>query len=417
MVNQSPQGSGGAALLRIGSGEFVALVAALMAINSLGVDIMLAALPEMAATLHIEHANDRQWIISAYALAFGVGHLFFGPLADRYGRKPVLIASLSVFTVTSVVAVFADTFDTMLIARAAQGFSIAASRVLCISIVRDRYSGRQMARIMSLATAIFLMVPILAPAIGQMVLLIAPWPAIFFVLALFGALLTGWIALRLPETLREDSRVRIHIGALASAARSVITNRHSMGYTISVTFLFGTVIGFINSAQQLFFDTFNIAELFVIAFAGISIFMIIAAYVNSRVVMRLGTHVVSHAALLGFILLSALHLLVAWMGFEVLWTFVLLQGLTSFCCSLAASNFGAMAMEPMGHIAGTAASIQGGIVMAGSALIGTVIGQCFDGTVLPLLTGFLAMGVSALAAVLVTERGRLFDERVATVTP
>lgn len=382
-------------------------MAALMAINSLGMDLMLAALPQMSETLHIARENDRQWIIGAYMLAFGAGQIFYGPLADRFGRKPILLGSLAVFSVASIAAAFADSFATMIAARLVQGFSVASSRVLNISIIRDCYSGRQMARVISLSFIVFQLVPLLAPGMGQLILLFAPWPAIFLVLAACSTALVGWLAWRLPETLHPEHRRPIDLAAIVSAAAEAMTNRHAIGYTVSVALMFGAMMGFINSAQQLFFDTFQVPQFFAIAFAGVSIFMAVAAFTNSRIVDRLGTHFVSHVALIAFVVLSGLHLLIVSIGLQTFWSFMLLQGTTAFCFSLAAPNFGAMAIQPMGHIAGTAASIQSFITTVGATLLGLLIGLNFDGTSRPLVAGFFILGLAALAVVFVTERGRL----------
>lgn len=408
-IDAVPGSRGDSAPPNVGLGEFVTLMAALMAINSLGMDLMLAALPQMGESLRILTENDRQWIIAAYMLSFGAGQLFYGPIADRYGRKPVLIVSLTIFAATSVLAALATTFQTMLIARVLQGFCVASSRVLNVSMIRDCYSGRRMARVMSLTFIVFAATPILAPGLGQLILLMAPWPAIFMILAGLGALLTGWIALRLSETLRPEHRRSIQPAAIASAMREVVTCRTSIGYTISFTMLFGATMGYVNSAQQLFDRVFAVPHLFGIVFAGIAGFTALSALLNSRIVERFGTRVISHTALLGLVGISGLHLLIVLAGRETLASFAVLQGLVVFCSTMAGPNFAAMAMQPMGHIAGTAASVQGFITIAGAAAIGIAISQSFDGTALAVVAGFLLMSVAALIVVLITEQGRLFQ--------
>jgi DHA1 family bicyclomycin/chloramphenicol resistance-like MFS transporter len=393
----------------IGFREFVAFVAALMAINALGIDSMLPALPAIASSLGIEVENQRQWIISAFVFGFGSAQLVYGPLADRFGRKPVLIISISLFVLTSIVAAFANSFATLIAARFLQGVASASSRVISTSIVRDCYSGRRMAKVMSIAFMIFLGVPILAPTIGQLILLVAPWQWIFFFLAAFGACVVLWAAARLPETLHPEDRRAIAPREIIAAARIVLTNPTSLGYTIATTVLFGSMLGFINSSQQIFADTFHAPHLFTTIFAIAAGSMGVASFLNSRIVERLGTRRVSHAALLGFIAICTLHLLLVMNGVETIWTFAFFQSITMACFALAASNFGAMAMEPVGHIAGTASSIQGFISSIGGASIGMAIGQSFDGTTAPVVAGFLVVGIVALVAVLVTERGRLFQ--------
>lgn len=389
-------------------GEFVALIAALMAVNALGIDSMLPALPAIGSDLGITHENDRQWVISAYVLGFGVAQLIFGPLADRFGRKPVLVISMAIFAVVSFATGLATSFPMLIAARTLQGAAAASSRVLTVSIVRDCYSGRQMARVMSLSFVVFLAVPILAPSLGQLILFVAPWHWIFWFLGAFGAALAIWAAVRLPETLHPEYRRPIAPGSIAGTARVVLANRYSLGYTLAMAVLFGALMGFINSSQQIFFEVLHSPTLFPIIFASISGGMVFASLLNSRIVERLGTRRISHAALIGFTLISGLHTLVAANGHESLASFVLFQFAAMFCFGLVGANFGSMAMAPVGHIAGTASSVQGFISTIGGALIGLLIGQSFDGSTVPVAAGYLLVGIAAIVIVLFTEKGRLF---------
>jgi len=393
----------------MGFREFVALVAAIMAINALGIDSMLPALPEIADTLGMGQENQRQWIVSAFVFGFGGAQLLYGPLADRFGRRPVLLASISLFAITSIVAAFANSFETMVIARFLQGLSSASTRVLSTSIVRDCYSGRRMAKVMSLAFIVFLGVPILAPTIGQLILWVAPWPWIFFFLAAFGAMVVIWSALRLPETLHPEDRRAIEPSEIIEAARTTLSDRISLGYTIASTLLFGALLGFINSSQQIFADTFGAPELFTTIFALAAGTMGLASFFNSRIVERFGTRRISHIALIGYIMISGTHLLCAINGIETIWSFAFFQALTMGSFALVGPNFGSMAMEPVGHIAGTASAIQGTISTVGGAAIGIVIGHSFDGTTVPVATGFLVMGLLSLLVAFVVERGKLFQ--------
>lgn len=387
---------------------FVLLIAAMMAVNALGIDSMLAALPQIGASLGIVHENDRQWIIAAYVFGFGAAQLVYGPMADRYGRRPVLLVSMSLFAVMSVAAGFATDFRSIVAVRVAQGMAAAAARVLTVSIVRDCYQGRQMARVMSLSFIIFLLVPILAPSLGQAILLVGSWRDIFFVLAGFGALLAILAGVFLNETLHPANRRPANPREVAGAIRAVLGDRMSAGYMVATTLTFGALMGFINSVQQIFADEFHAAARFPLVFAGVAGSMGVAGYLNSRLVERHGTRRISHMALIGFMGVAALHALVAWSARETLVSFAVLQCAQMFCFGLMGSNFGSMAMERMGHIAGTAASVQGFVSTLGGAAIGIVIGQAFDGTSLPMTLGFLIDGLLVLLAVLWTEHGRLF---------
>jgi MFS transporter, DHA1 family, multidrug resistance protein len=388
---------------------FVALMAGLMALNALGIDSMLAALPEIGRALHVADENRRQLIMVVYVFGFGAAQLVWGPLADAHGRRPIVIACTGSYAVLSVIAGLASSFELLLVARLLQGIGAAASRVLVVSIVRDCYSGRTMARVMSLSFIVFLAVPILAPTIGQLIFAATgSWRAIFFALGLFGAALTVICFAKLNETLHPEYRRPVSVASLSDGLRRVIFNRIAIGYTLASAATFGALLGFVNSVQQIFADIFDAARLFPLIFACVAASMGVAGFLNSRIVERLGSRRVSHAALLLFVTFSATHLLVAASGLETLVTFAVLQALTMFCFGLMGSNFGAMAMEPVGDIAGIASSVQGFLSTTLGAAIGYVIGQHFNGTTVPLAVGFTVMGCIAIGIVLFAERGRLF---------
>jgi len=388
--------------------SFVALMAALMAANALAIDSMLPALPQMSEALGIAEANERQWIITAYLLGFGTAQIVYGTLSDRFGRRPVLLFGLTVYVAASIAAAFAGSFESMMAARIVQGVGAAATRVLVVSIVRDCYSGRDMARVMSLAMIVFLAVPILAPSVGQAILWFAPWRWIFGVLTIFGALVMLWVVLSLRETQHPEDRKPIEVASVIAAFRTTLTTRLAVGYMLAMAFVLGGLFGFINSAQQVFVDVFHAPEWFTTIFALIALGMAAASLLNSRIVVRLGMRRVSHGALLAYIALTGTHAALALSGHESLWSFAAFQAGAMFCFGLVAPNFGAMAMDPLGHVAGTASSVQGFVTTVGGALLGFFIGQHFDGTVVPITLGFALCGLVALGIVLVAEKGRLF---------
>jgi DHA1 family bicyclomycin/chloramphenicol resistance-like MFS transporter len=389
--------------------EFVVLMAALMALGALGIDAMLPNLPAIGQALGVADENRAQLIITAYLLGLGGAQLVFGPLADRYGRRPVLLAGLALYVGFSLLAAFAPTFELLLVARVLQGIGAAATRALPISIVRDRYAGREMARVMSLTSLVFMAAPIVAPSLGQLVLTLASWPWIFVLLAILGAFSMLWALLRLPETLHPEDRLPIRPKEIAHAFSLAARNRTALCYMLAQTFLFGGLLGFINSSQQVFTEALSAGGRFPLVFAICASFIAVASLLNARLVMRLGMRRLSHAALLAYIALAAIHLAIASSGHESLVVFTAFQALTMFCFGLTSGNFGAMAMEPMGHIAGVASSFQGFVSMVGATLIGFVVGQAFNGTVVPMEAGYLLCGLCALAAVLAAERGRLFQ--------
>lgn len=390
-----------------GMREFIGLIAGIMALNALGIDIMLPALPAIGESLNVTGANRTQWIISAYMLGFGITQMIYGPLADRYGRKPVLLASVILFAMMSLLASFAASFALLIGARVLQGMAGAGGRVLSTSIVRDRYSGQAMARVMSLSFMVFLAVPILAPAVGQLTVLFAPWRVIFVLLALLGAALALWIFFRLPETLDPANRREIHPSAIFSAVWETLRSRQAMGYTLASTMLFGSLMGYINSCQQIFAQTFGKPHLLAPMFALIAGSLAIAAFSNSRLVGRFGAARLAFGALCLMIVVSGVHLAWASSGRETLASFVALQFLTMFCIGFTGPNFGALAMEPVGHIAGTASSVQGTISTVGAALVGLTIGQQFDGTSVPVAAGTLACSTITLFLILAGLRDGL----------
>ena len=393
----------------LGFAEFVVLMAALQALGALGIDAMLPNLPAIGRALGVVDENRRQLIITAYLLGLGGAQLIFGPLADRFGRRPVLLVGLALYVSFSLLAAFSPTFDLLLVARVLQGVGAAATRAIPVSVVRDRYAGREMARVMSLTSLVFMGAPIVAPSLGQLVLVLASWHWIFGLLAILGLMAMVWATLRLPETLHPEDRLPIQPERIARAFATAARNRTSLCYVLGQTFLFGGLLGFINSAQQVFAEALGAGGQFPLVFAICASFIAVASLLNARLVMRLGMRRLSHAALLAYIALVAVHLVIASSGRETLVVFTAFQALTMFCFGLTSGNFGAMAMEPMGHIAGVASSFQGFVSMVGASLIGFFIGQGFNGTVVPIETGYLVCGLCALAAVLVAERGRLFQ--------
>lgn len=388
--------------------EFVALMAALMAVNALSIDAMLPVLPQIGEALGIVAENEQQWVITSYLLGFGGAQLFYGPLADHFGRKPVLLTGLAIYAVFTVIAAFAASLGVMILARALQGMGAAATRVLAITIIRDCYSGRVMARVMSLTFIVFLAAPVIAPSLGQAIAFVAPWQWIFGALAAFGAAVTFWAWRRLPESLHAGDRRAMSPDGILQAFRLTLSSRIAVGYMLALTAMLGSLFGFINSVQQVFADALSAPGLFTTVFALTAGCMAVASYLNSRIVERAGTRRVSHLALLGFTAIAGAHGLFALAGYETVWAFAGFQAAMMFCFGLIGPNFNSIAMEPLGNIAGTGSSVIGFVTTVAGALIGFYVGQQFDGTVIPLTLGFFGCGLAALLIVGVTERGRLF---------
>ncbi len=392
----------------LGFVEFVALVASLMALTALGIDAMLPALPAIGTGLNVATDNERQFVISVFLMGFGLAQLVHGPLADRFGRKPVLIVALTAYVIANLIAAFSSSFMLLLVARFVGGMSIAASRVVTVALVRDCYSGRAMARVMSLAFMVFMAAPVLAPSFGELILLFGSWRLIFVMIAVISGGILAWFIVRMPETLAVAGRQPLSVARLASGWRAALTDRCSIGYTLATTALMGALYGFINSVQQIVESLTHDPRLLVPVFIGIASTMALANLINSRLVTGIGTRRISHSAVAALIVVSGVHLLIAQFGGETIWTFAILQALAMGCFGLATANFSSMAMENMGAIAGTASSVQGFITVTAGAILGALIGQSFDGTTIPLYTAFLAAGIVSLGIVAIVERGRLF---------
>ncbi|WP_082472805.1 multidrug effflux MFS transporter [Sphingomonas sp. Leaf357] len=388
--------------------EFVALVAALMALGALGIDSMLPALPAIGLTLGVRDPGDFPLVITFFMIGFGLAQIVHGPLADRYGRRPVLIVALCGYVLFNALAALSHSFTLLLLARLAGGAMIASTRVVAVALVRDCYSGRAMARVSSLAFMTFMIVPVLAPSFGQIVLLLGSWRLIFWAVAAIATLVVAWFTLRMPETLADADREALSWRALARNWRITVTDRHSLGYSLATTALQGALFGYLGSIQPIMDKVFHRPALLGIAFAASAGLMAVANLLNSQIVMRVGMRRISQSALVMMILASSASLTLTLSGSETLWLFVALQAVTMASFGLAASNFSAMAMDKVGHIAGTASSVQGLVTTTGGALAGALIGRAFDGTTVPLHIGFLAGGMIALVVIAIVERGRLF---------
>ncbi|MDZ4369044.1 MAG: multidrug effflux MFS transporter [Afipia sp.] len=399
----------------MGFREFVAIVAAIMALNPLAMDLMLPALPDVASAFHISDANRVQAVLSVFLTGFGAGQFIIGPLADHFGRRPVLIGGLIVYGIASLLAIIAPSFETLLLARGLQGLSTAAARVIATSIVRDCYSGRRMASVMSLAMMIFISVPVIAPSFGQAIMLLAEWHGIFVVLLIYGVLTLGWIIVRLPETLPRTERKSLAVGAVANNFLQTIKNRQTFGYALAAGSVQGILFGYVLSSQQIFTGIYGLGHYFPLAFAAIAIGIAVAGFLNSRIVGRYGMRMISHIALVGQLAIATVMLAAALTGWLSLSLFMILAAASLFTFGLMFSNFSALAMEPQGHIAGTASSLFGSITTLIGIAVGTAIGQYYDGTLVPLATGGLLSSLVALAVVFVVEKGRLFTPHNAPI--
>ncbi|MFT4159244.1 MULTISPECIES: multidrug effflux MFS transporter [Shinella] len=395
----------------MGKVEFIALMALLMALNALAIDIMLPGLQEIGASLGVENENHRQYVISAYLIGFACAQLFYGPISDRFGRRKPMLFGLAIYAVSSLFAILVPSFAALLALRFIQGIGSAATRVITVSIVRDVFGGRAMAEVMSLIMMVFMVVPVMAPGTGQVVMLFGEWHLIFIFMAVMTVVVGTWMYIRLPETLHPEDVRPFTARSILGGFRIVLTDRVALCYTLASTFIFGGLFGFINSAQQIYVGIYGLGVWFPLAFAGVAAFMALSSFVNSRLVGRFGMRRLSHGALLGFLTVNTI-----WLVLTLLWPthlpfaiFIVIFALTMFQFGWIGSNFNSLAMEPLGHVAGTASSVLGFMGTAGGTVIGAIIGQSFNGTSLPLVIGFFTLSVIGLIFVLIAEHGKLFQ--------
>ena len=392
----------------LGFAGFVLLVAALMALNAVATDIMLPALPDIGRAMAVAAENDRQAVVTAYLLGFGLGQFAMGALSDRYGRRPVLIGGLVVYCGAALFAAASADFAALLAARAAQGVGAAAPRVIVTALVRDCYEGRRMAKVTSLAMMTFMAAPIVAPSLGQALLLVGDWRMIFATLTVYGVAVLAVAALRLPETLPPEWRRPLDPRALTESAAMVLRERQTVGYALASGIFFGALFGFINSAQQILAELYALGPWFPVVFGAIAFCMAFSAFLNAMLVGRFGMRALSHIAVLAFTAISATLAGLALLGHPPLWLFLALLGGAMTLVGMVFSNFNALAMEPQAKVAGIASSFIGGATTLIGASAGFVIGRAYDGTILPLATGYALCGLATIATLAATERGRLF---------
>jgi DHA1 family bicyclomycin/chloramphenicol resistance-like MFS transporter len=384
--------------ISISTREFIIIIAFLMSIVAISVDAILPALGYIAEEIPFSHPNEGQYIISALFLGMAMGQLICGPLSDGTGRRKVLFLGIILFLVGSTICYFAGGIRALLLGRFIQGLGVSAPYISAISIVRDRFEGREMAKIMSIVMMIFIMVPALAPSLGQLILLTFSWRAIFLMYILYALLIGSWIFIRLEETLPAESRIPFHASNILAGFREVLSNRITMSYTICMGLFFGSFFGYLNSSQQIFQVQFATGKLFTVYFGALALLFGIASLVNSQLVEKWGMHFITKRATYGIILSSLLFLILQFFVNITLWMFLPFLSILFFCFGLLFGNFNSLAMEPMGHVAGIASAIIGSVSSLLSMAIGTGIGQLYDETLLPVTLGFFVM--SCLSALL-----------------
>jgi MFS transporter, DHA1 family, multidrug resistance protein len=400
---------------RLGRTEFTALLALSMALAALGIDLMLPAFPEIREGLGQPSGSTAvAGIVTTYLLGLALGQLFYGPVADRYGRRRALYIGYGIYALGALAATLSPSLSVLLVARFVWGLGAAGPRTVTLAVIRDSFEGDRMSRAMSFVMAVFILVPVLAPTLGAALVTVVSWRWLFAVCFAAAVAMALW-ALRLPETLRDEHRLAdLRFGRVLASARYVVADRQTTGYTLALTALYGVFTSYLASSEIIFGRTFGRADQFPLIFGGLAGVMGLAMLANARVVGRVGARRLSHLVLIFYVGAAAVLAGLAWAtdGRPPLVLFLVGLAVMLVCHALLIPNFNTVALAPMGHVAGTAAAIIGTVPTAVGALLGSLLDRAFDGTVLPVSVGFFGYGVLALLLVLWAERGRLFQPLV-----
>ena len=382
------------------------LIALIISLVALSIDAMLPALPEIAADLMFEDANDAQYIITMLFIGMGIGQIIFGPLSDSIGRKPAINLGFVVFILGCLMSIIAQDFNDMMIGRFLQGLGAAGPRIVSIALVRDRFAGRQMARVMSFVMTIFILIPIIAPSIGQLIVNYSTWHSIFVLFLVLTIVAMTWFSLRQPETLPREKRISFSPAKMMSDIKSICAIPAAMGYTITMGFIFGAFIGYLSSAQQILQTQYALGNQFAIYFGVLAASIGLASLVNAKLVMRFGMRRLSRAAMTVTALLSVPFFLLAqyYQGHPPLAQLMAYLLCVFFFFGIMFGNLNALAMEPLGHIAGLGSALVGSVSTLMSVMLGIIVAGAYDGTILPLVASFAILSFLGLVTMHWTEK-------------
>ena len=374
---------------------------------ALSIDAMLPALPVIAGDLDVSRLNDSQYVITLFFAGMAGGQIFFGPLSDSIGRRPAIVAGLLLFAAGCLLSMFAASFAQMLLGRFLQGLGAAGPRIVSIALVRDRYQGRGMARVMSLVMTVFILVPVFAPAVGQGILVWADWRAIFGLFLLLALLAGGWFWIRQPETLRAEQRSVFSLSRLLLDTLAILRLRAAFGYSLTMGCIFGAFVGYLSSSQQIFQVQYGLGRLFPLYFGILASVIGCASLVNARLVMRFGMRRLARYALSAMSLAGLLFCGLAWIydGHPQLLLLMAYLVFQFFLFGTLFGNLNALAMEPLGHIAGLGSAVVGSLSTLISVGFGVLIAGAYDGTVMPLTLGLAVLAIGGLACLRWTEAG------------
>lgn len=387
--------------------EFVALLALCMSLVAMSIDSMLPALPQIGDFFGVERVNSQQFMITFLFAGLSIGQIIAGPLSDTIGRKRSIYVGLSIFIVGCLMSYFALSYEMMLVGRFVQGIGAAAPRVVTTSIVRDRYEGRDMGRVMSYIMGVFILVPALAPTIGQGLIYLAGWHFIFLFFIIIALIAFTWLATRMQETLHPEDRRAFTLPVIWDGVRTVCTTRMTVCYMIAAGLVFGAFIGYLNSSQQVFQDYYDVGELFPIYFGVTALAIGVAFFVNAQLIKRYGMRKVVFGALVVMAMLAAVFFAfeLATHGVVPIYAFMAFIMSSAFCMGMLFGNFNALAMVPMGHMAGVASAVIGCVSLVVAVIAGGTIGQLYNQTLYPITCGFLILSFLSMFMMHIAEEG------------
>lgn len=390
--------------------EFVALMASLMSIVALSIDALLPALPEIGHDLGVINLNNNQLLITMIFLGIGLGQLLFGPLSDSFGRKPIVFIGFGVFIIASIICVTTKSFEMMIFGRILQGIGLASPRTLCIAIVRDYYSGDYMAKIVSIVVMVFILVPVIAPALGQFFINYYDWQSIFYFNIVYSSLIMIWFWKRQTESLPKEKRIPLSSHLFIDGAKEFLKYKDAIGFTLVSGFITGSFMVYLSTSQQIFEEQYNLADMFPYIFASLAISIGLATYLNSILVVKLGMWRLAYYSTIAYSSVSILYVILFWSGKNpsifVLISFFALQ---FFAVGFLFGNLRALAMQPLGHIAGIGAAINGFASTILAVPVANYIGGFVKTSVLPLFIGFSLFGVLSFIVFLILKREPKID--------
>ena len=391
---------------KIDNREFICLMAILMSLLALSIDAMLPALGQIGTSLDLQNPNDGQLVITTVFLGMAMGLMLYGPLSDSYGRKYSLYLGLSIFLVGNLISLFSTDFTYMLIGRLFQGFGAASCRVVTLAMIRDKFEGPEMGKVMSLIMVFFIMVPALAPSVGQAILLFADWRAIFGLISIVGLISLVWLFFRQPETLSKEKHLSFSLSTVAAGITETLKHPVSRIYMIAAGVVFGSFVGYLSSSQQILQIQYELGDSFSIYFGGLALAIGLSSFANAKLVMKIPMETLCLISLTVFSITSFLFLLYTQMssGHPALIPFIGYLAITFFCFGILFGNLNTLAVQPLGHIAGVATSVISSVQTLISIVVGGIIGQSYDGTVQPLVLGFLICAVSTLAILILARK-------------